>query len=144
MNRYLSFTLFTGLSLLTTIPIEAYTLNPNKTATSILQTNVIEVRSITSVQPIVIYCPVGTVPQLPYQVWVTYSDGQGEYRQTKWSNSALSTEQSEADDKVYPWRRCSRFPWGTFPAFRRKSVISNSSRSHRNRSEEHTSELQSH
>lgn len=49
-----------------------------------------------------IYCPVGTVPQLPYQVWVTYSDGQGEYRQTKWSNSALSTEQSEADDKVYP------------------------------------------
>lgn len=72
MNRYLSFTLFTGLSLLTTIPIEAYTLNPNKTATSILQTNVIEVRSITSVQPIVIYCPVGTVPQLPYQVWVTY------------------------------------------------------------------------
>lgn len=60
MNRYLSFTLFTGLSLLTTIPIEAYTLNPNKTATSILQTNVIEVRSITSVQPIVIYCPVGT------------------------------------------------------------------------------------
>lgn len=47
MNRYLSFTLFTGLSLLTTIPIEAYTLNPNKTATSILQTNVIEVRSIT-------------------------------------------------------------------------------------------------
>lgn len=100
MNRYLSFTLFTGLSLLTTIPIEAYTLNPNKTATSILQTNVIEVRSITSVQPIVIYCPVGTVPQLPYQVWVTYSDGQGEYRQTKWSNSALSTEQSEADDKV--------------------------------------------
>ena len=42
MNRYLSFTLFTGLSLLTTIPIEAYTLNPNKTATSILQTNVID------------------------------------------------------------------------------------------------------
>ena len=58
MNRYLSFTLFTGLSLLTTIPIEAYTLNPNKTATSILQTNVIEVRSITSVKlngPIPLY-----------------------------------------------------------------------------------------
>ena len=69
MNRYLSFTLFTGLSLLTTIPIEAYTLNPNKTATSILQKTVIEVRSTTSVQPIVIYCHVGTVPQLPYQVW---------------------------------------------------------------------------
>ena len=48
MNRYLSFTLFTGLSLLTTIPIEAYTLNPNKTATFTLQTNVIEVRSITA------------------------------------------------------------------------------------------------
>lgn len=105
MNRYLSFTLFTGLSLLTTIPVEAYTLSPNKTATSTLQTNVIEVRSITSVQPIVVYCPVGTVPQLPYQVWVTYSDGQGEYRQTKWSNSALSTEQSEADDKVLSHRK---------------------------------------
>lgn len=102
MNRYLSFTLVTGLYLLAATSVGAHTLNTGTTDTSGLQTNVFEVRTITSVQPILIHCPVGTVPQLPYQVWVTYSDGQSEYRQTRWSNSALSTEQSEADAKVYP------------------------------------------
>ena len=61
-----------------------------------------ETRTIASVEPIVVHCPVGTVPRLPYQVWVTYSDGKTEFRQTKWNNAALATEQQEADARTYP------------------------------------------
>jgi len=61
-----------------------------------------QVRTIANVESIDIMCQVGTVPRLPYQVWVTYSDGKAEYRQTKWSNSALATEQSQADPVVNP------------------------------------------
>ena len=61
-----------------------------------------DVRTIVKVEPVNINCPVGTVPRLPYQVWVTYSDGKAEYRQTKWSNSALATEQSQADPAITP------------------------------------------
>ncbi|MGM9759450.1 MAG: beta-L-arabinofuranosidase domain-containing protein [Parabacteroides sp.] len=59
-------------------------------------------RHIRTVAPIRIQCPQGTVPRLPYQVWVTYSDGQSEYRQTRWSNAALITEQTEADSQSHP------------------------------------------
>jgi len=52
-------------------------------------------RIIKKVSPIVVECPQGTNPRLPWQVWVTYSDGTGEWRQTRWSNSAQQTEQME-------------------------------------------------
>ena len=41
-------------------------------------------------------CPVGTAPRLPYQLWVTYADGHKEYRQVRWENAALATEEAEA------------------------------------------------
>lgn len=59
-------------------------------------------RTISKVETIRIDCPIGTVPRLPYQVWVTYSDGKSEYRQTRWSNSALSTELEQADPVKNP------------------------------------------
>ncbi len=59
-------------------------------------------KSIISVETINIESPHGTVPSLPYLVWVTYSDGTAEYRQTKWNNSALATEHQQADGKLYP------------------------------------------
>ena len=61
-----------------------------------------EVRTIVVVESVNINCPVGTVPVLPYQIRVTYSDGKSEYRQVKWSNSALATEQLQADPIVNP------------------------------------------
>ena len=61
-----------------------------------------EDRTISKVEPIHIHCPVGTVPRLPYQVWVSYSDGKSEYRQTKWSNAALSIEQAQANPVTHP------------------------------------------
>lgn len=44
----------------------------------------------------------GMVPLLPYQVYVTYSDGTHEWRQTRWTNSALTTEQQQADSQIHP------------------------------------------
>ena len=52
-------------------------------------------RVIKKIAPIELNCPQGTNPHLPWQVWVTYSDGTGEWRQTKWQNSSQQTEQTE-------------------------------------------------
>jgi len=62
----------------------------------------LDVRAITKVEPVYVNCPVGTVPRLPYQVWVTYSDGKSEYRQIRWSNAALSHEQDQANPVINP------------------------------------------
>ena len=53
-------------------------------------------RTIRRVEPVSVSCPVGTAPVLPYQVWVTYSDGRGEWCQTRWDNSLRSVEEDEA------------------------------------------------
>ncbi len=59
-------------------------------------------RTIRSVEAVSVQSPVGTVPRLPYLVWVTYSDGTAEYRQVRWGNSALATEREQADAERYP------------------------------------------
>ncbi len=59
-------------------------------------------RLIKTVQPVNVESPVGTVPRLPYRLWVTYSDGYKEWRQARWDNSLLSTEQQEANAQLYP------------------------------------------
>jgi DUF1680 family protein len=59
-------------------------------------------RTIVKVEPVNVNCPAGTVPRLPYQVCVTYSDGKSEYRQTRWSNSALAIEQDQANSVTHP------------------------------------------
>ncbi len=52
-------------------------------------------RVIKKIAPIEVNCKPGTNPRLPWQVWVTYSDGTGEWRQTKWLNSSQQIEQTE-------------------------------------------------
>jgi len=59
-------------------------------------------RTIVKVEPIRVETPVGTAPRLPWQVWVTYSDGTHEWRQTKWSNYLPATEQEEANPNLNP------------------------------------------
>lgn len=59
-------------------------------------------RNIKKVAPVKVSCPAGTAPRVPNRVWVTYSDGYGEYRQVKWANYPLSTEQAEADSTRHP------------------------------------------
>ena len=59
-------------------------------------------RSIVKVEPVSVETPVGTVPRLPYQVWVNYSDGTHEWRQTRWENALAAIEQQQAAPELYP------------------------------------------
>lgn len=59
-------------------------------------------REIIRVEPVFVECPVGTAPKLPYQLWVTYSDGKSEFRQTRWSNSARNVEEDQANPDMNP------------------------------------------
>ncbi|MBQ7494703.1 MAG: glycoside hydrolase family 127 protein [Bacteroidaceae bacterium] len=59
-------------------------------------------KTISTVEEVGVAVPVGTVPRLPYQLWVTYSDGSGEYRQVRWNNAAPATEQALADAAQNP------------------------------------------
>ena len=52
--------------------------------------------SIRRVEPVQVNVGVGHVPTLPWQVWVTYSKGRGEWRQVRWDNAARSVEEEEA------------------------------------------------
>ena len=59
-------------------------------------------RYITKVAAVSVTTPVGNVPQLPYQLWVIYSDDSGEYRQVRWMNASETTEQTEANPAINP------------------------------------------
>ena len=59
-------------------------------------------RSIAHVGNVSVEAPVGNVPRLPYQLWVEYADGKGEYRQVRWQNSSEATEQAEANPAINP------------------------------------------
>lgn len=100
MRLLKTLTLATGLALLPAPTLHASPA-PQKAAGKATQKQSAP-RTIVSVEEVTVDCPVGTVPRLPYLVWVNYSDGAGEYRQTKWSNSALATEQEQADKTKHP------------------------------------------
>ncbi len=61
-----------------------------------------DAKSIIKVEKISVNSPLGTVPKLPYQIWVTYSDGKSEFRQVKWTNVARNIEEEQADPDKYP------------------------------------------
>ena len=56
---------------------------------------------IRRVQPVRVECAEGSAPSLPCNVWVTYSNGRGEWRQALWTNTLRSTEEAEADASQY-------------------------------------------
>lgn len=62
----------------------------------------ISYRSIAKVERVSVETPVGCAPRLPYQVWVKYSDGKGEFRQVKWLNSSEATEKAESNPTINP------------------------------------------
>ena len=59
-------------------------------------------RSIVTVENVTVESPVGNAPRLPYQVWVKYADGKGEYRQVRWLNASNATEMAEANPAINP------------------------------------------
>ena len=68
-----------AMSLLLAAPLTAAA-SSVETATVVEQTAAQALRKIVKVETINVQSPVGTVPRLPFQVWVTYSDGTSEYR----------------------------------------------------------------
>ncbi|MBF6627268.1 MAG: glycoside hydrolase family 127 protein, partial [Proteiniphilum sp.] len=61
-----------------------------------------DTRTIVDVEPVVVDCPVGTAPRLPYRVWVTYSNGKSEFRQIRWSNTPRNVEEDQANPGTHP------------------------------------------
>ncbi len=53
-------------------------------------------RNIKRIPPINIQVQQGHAPTLPYQIWVTYTNGTAEWRQVRWENSQRNTEQQQA------------------------------------------------
>ncbi len=105
MRKKSSYMMCGAMCLLLSSPLHASSLTHNGMAD--ISTNAMaqaqdETRTIKSVETINVESPVGTVPTLPYLVWATYSDGMSEYRQVRWNNSALTTEQQQADKAQYP------------------------------------------
>ena len=59
-------------------------------------------RTIKHVDNIAVETPAGTVPRLPWQVKVTYTDGSTEQRQVLWNNYPAETEKEQADAAKHP------------------------------------------
>lgn len=59
-------------------------------------------RTIIKTDSVIVLSPVGTVPTLPYQIMVGYSDGTSEFRQVRWSNTSPATEKAQANPTAYP------------------------------------------
>ena len=70
--------------------------------TSALTVSAQEYKTIRTTEAVSVQAPVGTAPRLPFQLWVTYTDGTKEYRQVRWTNAALASEQAEADATQNP------------------------------------------
>ena len=99
MMKSLKVLLFSTLYICLALPITA------QSAVNALAANPVsrsKSRTIAKVDPIQVETPVGTAPRLPWQVWVTYSDGSHEWRQTKWMNFQISEEKQEADPALNP------------------------------------------
>lgn len=97
MKKSLFYILGGTISLFLSLPLSAMT-----PSTLNAPSAKVKERNIAKVEVIQIETSVGTAPRLPWQVWVTYSDGSHEWRQTKWTNSSISTEQEEANPALYP------------------------------------------
>lgn len=62
----------------------------------------LNLRNIVGTDPVQVTVSAGYAPQLPYQLWVRYADGTGEYRQVRWMNALTDVETDEADATKNP------------------------------------------
>ena len=95
-SRYMISALRLGTLLLLSLAILAFTTHDEATPPYT------DARTIVTVEPVVVDAPVGTTPRLPFQVWVTYSDGKSEFRQLRWSNAARNVEEDQANPETHP------------------------------------------
>ena len=99
MKKNLNLFICGAVALSLSMPMQAFQTTTNEAPVSAPKA---KQRAIVKVEAVNVETPVGTAPRLPWQLWVTYSDGSHEWRQTKWSNSLASTEQQEANPELYP------------------------------------------
>lgn len=59
-------------------------------------------RTVVHVDSVVVRTPAGTVPRLPYEIMVGYSDGSRGLRQVRWRNSSAAAEEEQADAAIHP------------------------------------------
>ena len=59
-------------------------------------------RAILRAEPVRVSCPAGFAPTLPSRVWVSYTDGSGQWRQVRWTNATQGDEAAEADSLRHP------------------------------------------
>lgn len=100
MNKNVNYALCGAMCLLMMAPVDSMAMLDGNGRQKKSKTEVAArkgVRTIASVETITVDAPVGTVPRLPYQVLVTYSDGTKAYRQARWSNAGRETEKEQAD-----------------------------------------------
>src|SRR5574344_17146 len=97
-------TIFLYGILCSTMPLMPLSAKSESSSKGNIQKNAVrkKQRSIIKVSPIHVQTPVGTAPRLPWQVWVTYSDGSHEWRQTRWNSCLLTTEEESADELKTP------------------------------------------
>lgn len=88
MQKYLSYSLYAVIGFC--LPIQSMAVEGD------------EEKHIVQVEKVKVKSPIGTVPRLPYRLWTTYNDGTADWRQVKWMNSMLATEQEMANDSLYP------------------------------------------
>ncbi len=99
MKKNLNLFICGAVALSLSMPMQAFQTTTKEASVSAPK---VKQRAIVKVEAVNVETPVGTAPRLPWQLWVTYSDGSHEWRQTKWSNSLASTEQQEANPELYP------------------------------------------
>ena len=80
-------------------------------------------RTIREAAPVLVEAPDGTAPRLPYQVWVTYADRSGEWRQVKWTNSLRETEEERGSAMIQDTDQRILFNHIKVILFRKFSVI---------------------
>lgn len=97
MNKKLNLIVCGALGLCLAGPMQASSVTGNHASLSMSKS---KQRQISKVELITVETPHGTAPRLPWQVWVTYSDGTHEWRQVRWLNSARATEEEEAKYEV--------------------------------------------
>ena len=59
-----------------------------------------EGHTIKAVEAVNVTSPQGCAPRLPWQLMVSYADGTKAWRQVRWTNQALATEQQQAQHQV--------------------------------------------
>lgn len=96
---FCNYAIVAHMALISSAYVPAYGIHAERSGFSV-EVQSVGYRNIVKVEHVEVLSPAGTVPTLPYQVWVTYSDGYSEYRQVRWMNSSPIAEKEQSNYAV--------------------------------------------